>query len=262
MILSITLFIIIILLIFFVLFPFFNNTLFSISYLIISLIIFFLFLLLKYSNPGIMINEQYTDLLDIAENEEDAENFCPYCLIKYKYKSKHCLICKKCIEEFDHHCFWVGNCVGKNNYSLFFIFLIYVNLNVLLNIYITFFFLLHEIILPYKNKENNSFPGFIFGINSFIYNKVNRLLVSIFIFCIGIIFLIPLIKLFIKQLYIAFERRRNRIDEEEYEKNRLTEKLEEENENDENVKKSNLDEEIWGDIVYRKESVDIAEKVK
>ena len=262
MILSITLFIIIIILIFFVLFPFFNNTFFSISYLIISFIIFVLFLLLKYSNPGIMVNEQYTDLLDIVEKEEDAENFCPYCLIKHKYKSKHCLICKKCIEEFDHHCFWVGNCVGKNNYSLFFIFLIYVNLNVLLNIYITFFYLLNEIISPYKNKDNNSFPGFIFGINSFIYHKVNRLLVSIFICCIGIIFLIPLIKLFIKQLFIAFERRRHRIDEEEYEKNRLTEKLEEENENDENVIKVNLDEEIWGDIIYRKESTDIADKGK
>ena len=262
MILFLVVHIIIILLSFFVLFPYFDNTYFSISYIIISFIVFFLYVLLYFSNPGIMINNQYKDLLDIVENEEDAENFCPYCLVKHIYRSKHCLICQKCIEEFDHHCFWVGNCVGKNNYRLFFIFLIYVVLNTLFNFCITCYYLYNEILSHYGEINNNSFPGFCFGKNSFVYHKVLRILVSIFIFCICFLFFIPLIDLFKTQLYNAIERRRHRIDEEEYEKNRLTEKLQEENDDSKIEIKENVNEEIWGDIVYRPDSLDGINKKK
>jgi palmitoyltransferase len=253
MVLFIILHIIIIFLTFFVLMPFFNNTSFSITYLIISFLIFFLYILLCFSNPGIMINKEYKDLLDIVEKGEEADNFCPYCLVKHKYRSKHCLVCENCIEEFDHHCFWVGNCIGKNNYTLFFTFLIYVNLNTLFNLGIICYYLLKEIIYGNKKKEKQNFPEFYLGnINSFIYNKYVRIIISIFIFIICILFFIPLIDLFKIQLSNAIERRRNRIDEEEYEKNRLTEKLDEEDDNiksdDAKVKSEN---EIWEDIVYR-----------
>ena len=256
MVLFLILHIIIICLTFFILMPYFNNTTFSIIYLIISFIIFFLYILLCFSNPGIMINKEYKDLLDIVEKGEEADNFCPYCLVKHKYRSKHCLVCEKCIEEFDHHCFWVGNCIGKNNYSLFFIFLIYVNLNTLFNFGIISYYLLKEIIYGYDKKENQNFPGFYLGnSDSFIYNRYVRIIISIFIFVICILFFIPLIDLFKIQLSNAIERRRNRIDEEEYEKNRLTEKLDEEDENIKSDAKVKPENEVWKDIIYR-QSID------
>ena len=36
----------------------------------------------------------------------------------------HCRKCDVCVARFDHHCDWIGNCVGAQNRKLFFSFLV------------------------------------------------------------------------------------------------------------------------------------------
>ena len=38
-------------------------------------------------------------------------------------RSKHCRKCQKCIATFDHHCPWLGTCIGEKNKAWFYFYL-------------------------------------------------------------------------------------------------------------------------------------------
>lgn len=54
---------------------------------------------------------------------EEGMYYCGLCEVEVKY-SKHCRVCDKCVDHFDHHCRWLNNCIGKRNYRKFFVLMV------------------------------------------------------------------------------------------------------------------------------------------
>lgn len=58
--------------------------------------------------------------------------YCHTCQIYRPPRASHCGDCGCCVEILDHHCIFVGNCVGRRNYQWFIMYLIFVTMSLML----------------------------------------------------------------------------------------------------------------------------------
>lgn len=62
---------------------------------------------------------------NLKDVELPANRGCEICKIaSLPFRSKHCKDCNKCVRKYDHHCFWIGGCVGELNHRLFYAFVV------------------------------------------------------------------------------------------------------------------------------------------
>lgn len=87
----------------------------------------------------------------IVNNVEVKVKYCYTCKIFRPPRSVHCSTCNNCVHRFDHHCPWVGNCIGGRNYPYFFWFLVFLSLMI---IYIFAFSIVNFVILASRPQNN------------------------------------------------------------------------------------------------------------
>ena len=129
------------------------NIIFKISAFLLLIIVNLSQIYTVFINPGIpkkiwYINDKIINLIMEDENVYKEFNInkyqiCRNCniLIDKYLRIIHCDICNVCCEFYDHHCPWIGKCIGKNNYLSFKIFVYSNILYILLQLIILFIYI-------------------------------------------------------------------------------------------------------------------------
>ena len=80
-------------------------------------------------------NVNYEDLfIQCNYDKSKIKKICSKCKIIKKFKTKHCIVCDSCVEDFDHHCYWINKCINSKILPEFFIFLIFTFLCIIINL--------------------------------------------------------------------------------------------------------------------------------
>ena len=80
-------------------------------------------LIVAMSDPGHLQRDESLNFIDLVE-EFDPSCLCEHCKLIKSPRAKHCALCNRCADRYDHHCPWINNCIGRGNIKRFYAFLL------------------------------------------------------------------------------------------------------------------------------------------
>ena len=132
------------------------------SYIIFSFILLFYIIAIfsvsrgGCTDPGIIPRQKLSKLTRTKKDFNFVKggsivkySYCYTCNIFRPPRTSHCAQCDNCCLRFDHHCLWLGNCVGQRNYKFFFILVNSLNILSLLEI----IYSIYIIVVSIKDHE-------------------------------------------------------------------------------------------------------------
>jgi len=68
-------------------------------------------------DPGICLHKEIP--ATVPSSEAGQWRWCDFCQVYQPPDGSHCPDCNVCIAGYDHHCVWMGTCIGRRNYRQF-----------------------------------------------------------------------------------------------------------------------------------------------
>jgi len=96
----------------------------------------FLFFFAWLRDPGYLYKDTSIEFFSIIERF-DPNHLCPECEVIRTERSRHCNICNRCVERFDHHCPWINNCVGTRNHGFFYLYILFTIAYIFISLVVT-----------------------------------------------------------------------------------------------------------------------------
>ena len=167
--------------------------------LILYLILIYFSLRGGCSDPGIMPRRTIYSLNSLKKHRFKyiinghiyPVNFCSTCALIRPPGAAHCSKCDNCVEKFDHHCIWLGNCVGKRNYKYFYLLMVFLEIDSIYLIVCNLIILISEI---KDSMEKDT------------YNNIVTICLICFIILFDLLFNIFFLgKLFIRHTWLIFK---------------------------------------------------------
>ena len=217
------------------------------SYVIDIFCFFFLLYLILKKKDYYLSSKLYsrnTTILKLLEQSNYDKNkikrICPKCKIIKSFTTKHCIVCNICVEDFDHHCFWINKCINNKIYHQFFLFLIILLIDLVVNLFL-FFVVIKNVI---KKKLDRKVIFF---------TKVICLGFYLLTICLGIFIISQILLDRIKEMIYSSNKKltleenllnnKSYEDENKSDNNRINNRINEDN-NDMKIKEENKEDEI------------------